>query len=228
MENVKSIEAQIRERLAAAAIRRQQRQEALNRDMAERDRKTTRFKAVARHLLNKVVVPRLQMLEGLFPNGHVTTAGSPNTRVCKCCFDHTPEFPGSATLEFSLSADDDIDRVVVGYKLEILPIFFQFEPTDQFLVSLDDPHEQPLAEWLDSKLLQFADAYLKLQDVDQYQQENMVIDPVCGMHINRNHAPASTQYVGKTYYFCVAECRQKFLADPDRDASERRTRGPVA
>jgi YHS domain-containing protein len=166
--------------------------------------------------MNKIILPRLQMLEGLFPNAHVTSGGGPTTRLCKCSFDHTPDFPASTTLEFALSADDDIKCVVVGYKLEILPIFFRFEPTDQFVVSLDDMHEQPLALWLDAKLVQFAETYLKLQDVHQYQEENVTIDPVCGMSINRNHAAASVEHQGMTYYCCVEECRQKFMKEPSR------------
>jgi YHS domain-containing protein len=228
MDDLSSIETQLRERLAAGEARRHESQESLSREMTERDRRSNRFKAVAKHLLNKVIFPRLQMLEGLFPNAHVTTGGSPNTRLCKCSFDHTPDFPASTTLKFSLSADDDIKCVVVGYKLEILPIFFRFEPTDQFVVPLDDLHEQPLASWLDAKLLQFADTYLKLHDIPQYQQENMAVDPVCGMRINRNHAIASVEHDGKTYYFCAVDCWQKFLKDPNRYTGGGRERNRVS
>jgi hypothetical protein len=177
MDDLNSIETQIRERLAAAEARRAQSEEALSRTMSERDRRLNRFKAVAKHLLDKVVFPRLQMLERLFPNAHVTSGGSPNTRLCTCRFDHTPDFPGSTTLEFSLSADDEINSIVVGYKLEILPIFFRFDPTDRLVISLDAMHEQSLASWLDAKLLQFTDTYLKLGDVQQYQEENMTALP---------------------------------------------------
>ena len=40
------------------------------------------------------------------------------------------------------------------------------------------------------------------------------IDPVCGMTVDPAHATGSYVFEGRTYYFCVEDCRQKFLADP--------------
>ena len=39
-------------------------------------------------------------------------------------------------------------------------------------------------------------------------------DPVCGMDVNPDKAPATTEYMGKTIYFCSKECKQKFLENP--------------
>ncbi len=40
-------------------------------------------------------------------------------------------------------------------------------------------------------------------------------DPVCGMSVTRADAP-STQYKSKTYRFCCANCREKFISDPEK------------
>ena len=42
------------------------------------------------------------------------------------------------------------------------------------------------------------------------------IDPVCGMTVDRGNAAATADHAEKTWYFCCAHCRQKFLADPPR------------
>jgi Cu+-exporting ATPase len=42
----------------------------------------------------------------------------------------------------------------------------------------------------------------------------MAKDPVCGMTVDDKKAPAATTYEGKTYYFCAASCRDKFLSSP--------------
>lgn len=42
-----------------------------------------------------------------------------------------------------------------------------------------------------------------------------VVDPVCGMTIDPATAAGSTEYRGKTYYFCAADCLEKFRQDPD-------------
>ncbi|WP_035055579.1 YHS domain-containing protein, partial [Desulfuromonas sp. TF] len=39
-------------------------------------------------------------------------------------------------------------------------------------------------------------------------------DPVCGMEVTPEQAAATTEWEGKTYYFCSEKCRGKFAADP--------------
>jgi P-type Cu+ transporter len=42
------------------------------------------------------------------------------------------------------------------------------------------------------------------------------IDPVCGMNVDPDTAPAQTAFEGKTYYFCCAHCLKKFQAEPQK------------
>src|SRR5712691_1032272 len=42
------------------------------------------------------------------------------------------------------------------------------------------------------------------------------IDPVCGMQVERQLAPASARSGDQTYFFCSDRCRDRFVADPDR------------
>jgi Cu+-exporting ATPase len=39
-------------------------------------------------------------------------------------------------------------------------------------------------------------------------------DPVCGMQVDPAKAAATSQYQGKTYYFCAPVCKAKFDANP--------------
>jgi YHS domain-containing protein len=41
-------------------------------------------------------------------------------------------------------------------------------------------------------------------------------DVVCGMQVDPAKAAASSQYQGKTYYFCTKDCKNKFDANPAR------------
>jgi len=41
-------------------------------------------------------------------------------------------------------------------------------------------------------------------------------DPVCGMVVSRLTAVAEAEFQSRTYYFCAPECRDAFLADPQR------------
>jgi YHS domain-containing protein len=44
----------------------------------------------------------------------------------------------------------------------------------------------------------------------------MAKDPVCGMEVDEANPPATTEYQGKTYYFCAPGCKVAFEADPDK------------
>ncbi|HEX7128748.1 MAG TPA: heavy metal translocating P-type ATPase [Rhodanobacteraceae bacterium] len=57
----------------------------------------------------------------------------------------------------------------------------------------------------------------------------MATDPVCGMKVDAATAKHSASHEGKTYYFCAARCREKFIADPQRYlAPEPESADPVA
>ena len=41
-------------------------------------------------------------------------------------------------------------------------------------------------------------------------------DVVCGMDVDPAKAAATSEYNGKTYYFCAKACKNKFDADPQK------------
>ena len=45
-------------------------------------------------------------------------------------------------------------------------------------------------------------------------------DPVCGMSVDPATAKHNAEFAGRTYYFCCAGCREKFLAEPQRYVGE--------
>ncbi len=50
----------------------------------------------------------------------------------------------------------------------------------------------------------------------------MAIDPVCKMQVDEKNAPATSEYNGKTYYFCAVGCKKAFDKDPERYLSEKK------
>ncbi len=49
----------------------------------------------------------------------------------------------------------------------------------------------------------------------------MAKDPVCGMTIDEKKAAATSDYKGRTYYFCAPGCKKAFDAQPEKYVSER-------
>lgn len=42
----------------------------------------------------------------------------------------------------------------------------------------------------------------------------MAKDPVCGMDVDEEQAAATSQYQGKSYYFCAPGCKRAFDKEP--------------
>ena len=40
-------------------------------------------------------------------------------------------------------------------------------------------------------------------------------DPVCGMSVDQEDAPATSEFHGRVFYFCSDACKQTFDADPE-------------
>ena len=48
----------------------------------------------------------------------------------------------------------------------------------------------------------------------------MAIDPVCKMEVEEDKAAATSEYNGKTYYFCAKGCKIVFDNDPEKYLAE--------
>ena len=41
-----------------------------------------------------------------------------------------------------------------------------------------------------------------------------VKDPVCGMSVKKKEAAATSEHMGRTFYFCSSACKQSFDREP--------------
>ncbi len=48
----------------------------------------------------------------------------------------------------------------------------------------------------------------------------MTKDPVCGMDVDEKTAPAKSEHMGKTYYFCAPGCKKAFDENPEKYLKE--------
>jgi YHS domain-containing protein len=215
MADLSDLERKIKEKLALSEERQHLQKDHIQQRMAEAEARHRRFTALADRLMLEVIRPRMEKLRTLFENAKMPEAR--NSRHTSCChFEHTPRFPATAQLELGVTRDAEIKTAVLHYQLEILPAFFPIEATDQLAMVLEEVDEEKAAAWVEAKLIQFVDTYLRLETSDQHQEENIVADPVCGMKVNKAFAPAQMEYRGRTYYFCIPECRARFADNPER------------
>jgi putative ABC transport system ATP-binding protein len=68
----------------------------------------------------------------------------------------------------------------------------------------------------DVRLKEIADRVLWLEDGEFKAINEMAIDPVCGMAVERKPDTPHYQFEGQTYYFCSKEDRDEFAGDPGK------------
>lgn len=45
-------------------------------------------------------------------------------------------------------------------------------------------------------------------------------DPVCNMNVDEKKAAATSEYKGKTYFFCAKVCKERFDREPEKYLSK--------
>ena len=56
----------------------------------------------------------------------------------------------------------------------------------------------------------------------------MAKDPVCGMDVDEKSAAATSEYKGKTYYFCARGCKIAFDKEPEKYLQEQNKSGEMS
>jgi YHS domain-containing protein len=222
MTEVNELDQKIAQKLAEHKMATADRHNHMAERMHAIEERHRRYTAIADRLIRQVIRPRLERLAGHFDNATLQSEDQSGRHQCVCIFQHTPRFPATARLELSVSRDGIAESVFVLSNASILPLFFSFDGEDQLQMPLDRVDELQIAAWIDKKILGFLDAYLKLENLEQYQAENAVACPVCNMRINKLFAGAQLKHRGKDFFFCVRECAEKFAADPDKYLSGKR------
>lgn len=70
----------------------------------------------------------------------------------------------------------------------------------------------------DQRIREVADRVLWLEDGRIKDIGALVKDPVCGMSVEQQHAMATVEHEGRTYYFCSRGCSWEFQESPERFA----------
>jgi hypothetical protein len=120
------------------------------------------------------------------------------------------ELAGVIKLSFGLSHDSDVRHIMLDYNLEIIPVFFRFNPHARMEMPLESYDEAAVGKWLDDRIVEFANAYRELHATKQHQERVMVSDTVAGISFPRYFAAATLDHGGQTHYFISEESRREF------------------
>lgn len=184
-------------------------QQQLDVRMKELLEQKERLAAVARQMIETVILPRMKELACHFDNSKVDNLHTDSDYNCICEFAHTPRFPATVRLGIALLPGND-ESFTARYDLNILPVLMEYNRNFEEIFPLEGD-EEALAGWVDDRILDFIDTYLRLETHPFYQKDNTVIDIVCGMHIPSISATSSVERDGRTFFFCSEQCKEAFI-----------------
>jgi YHS domain-containing protein len=124
--------------------------------------------------------------------------------------DAKSELASVIKLSFGLTHDSDMSQILLDYDFEIIAVFFRFDPHARLEIPLEAYDEAAVAGWLDDRLVDFTNAYMKLYLTKQYQERVPVPDTVAGISFPTYYAASMLEREGKTYYFISDETRREF------------------
>lgn len=187
-------------------------QQQLDSRMKELLEQRERLDTVAKGKIEKLVLPRMEELARQFGNAEVELLHTDAGYNCVCKFAHAPRFPATVRLGIALLPGNS-EHLTARYDLNILPVLMEYTRNFEEVFSLQD--DDSLARWVEDRILDFIDTYLRLETHPLYQKDNAVIDVVCGMRISSVSAASTVERHGRTFFFCSEHCRDTFLKERD-------------
>jgi hypothetical protein len=207
MPEHESLSSRIDAEFAAVEKKFKDRQLERLREYRERLQRLRRLDGVFQKLA-EAWKPRLDALLRKFGDRvRVTPRLTPSSR--EAAFEFQSKL-GRVRLRFSASPDPGVRKVILGYDLEIVPVFFRYEPHAELEFALDAVDEAAAGRWVDDRIVEFVRTYLSMGENEFDTPEHMVEDPVARVRFPDFAAGATLEWQGQKYYFIGEETRQEF------------------
>jgi YHS domain-containing protein len=215
MTTIEQFERTVTDRLQAVDAERHAAVAAITEEMRRREDAATAFAAVATRLHDTVIVPRVPAVMRQFGDAKVASTATPFGMRTECHLPRSPRYPAATKLSLSIARSPEGTRGYVTYSLEIIPILMAFHGECHLEFDPAAPDEQEITEWVEARLLEFVETYLRVGSEPQYQRASVQIDPVCGMSVSTADIDEKLTVHGHTYHFCSVACRERFAASPE-------------
>jgi YHS domain-containing protein len=114
------------------------------------------------------------------------------------------------TLHLSASTDREIQKVILGYDVEIIPVLFRYNVHAELAFPLDAVDKEAAAKWMDDRIVEFIETYMSMGESEIYLKEYMVEDPVSHVRFPSMAAGATLEWQGQKVYFMSEDTRRDF------------------
>jgi YHS domain-containing protein len=158
--------------------------------------------------LREIWKPRLELLMQKFGDRVQTKPRIvPSTREVTYTFQ---SHLANVRLKFSAFTDRLVQKVILAYDLEIIPVLMQFKPHDEIEFPLNAVDKGKVAKWIDDRIVDFVQTYFSLGENEIYLKDQMVEDPIAHVRFPKNAAATILDWQGKKFYFIGEETRREF------------------
>jgi hypothetical protein len=158
--------------------------------------------------LREIWKPRLELLAKKF-EGRVqaTPRLLPSTREVTFNFQSRQ---ARVSLKLSAFTDRDIQKVILSYDLEIIPVLMRFKNHDEVEFPLNQVDPEAAGKWFDDRIVDFVQTYFSMGQNEIYLKEDMVEDPIAHVRFPKLAAATTLVWQGKKFYFIGEDTRREF------------------
>jgi hypothetical protein len=113
-------------------------------------------------------------------------------------------------LKLAAFTDRDVQKVILSYDLEIIPVLIRFKPHDEIEFPLNAVDKEAVAKWIDDRLVDFIHTYFSMGENEIYLKDQMVEDPIAHVRFPKFAAATTLDWQGQKHYFIGEETRREF------------------
>jgi hypothetical protein len=113
-------------------------------------------------------------------------------------------------LKFAGFTDRDVQKVILSYDLDIIPVMMRFNPHSELEFPLNAVDMEAAAKWIDDRIIEFVQTYFSMGENEIYLKDEMVEDPIAHVRFPKFAAAATLEADGKKHYFIAEETRREF------------------
>ena len=207
MEEVQSLEQKIDAEFAASKSRLEAFQKKQADSYLEREKRLDDFGKTCEEL-RKIWAPRIEALAKRFGDkAAVRPTITPAHREVELQFQSDL---AKVSLKLSVAPDSEVQNLVLGYDLQIVPSLMEYERHAAATLPLSKIDRDKIVKWVDDRILTFVKTYLALHENEFYLKRHMVVDPIAGVRFPKQAAAATLEDKGTTHYFISNETLTEF------------------
>jgi len=207
MSDITDLNTRIERAFVDVKEKAKQQQQTMLQDHLERQKRLKNYETAQARVI-EIAKPRLEALAARAKDrALVTPSTTHNYRAVKFEF----KSPRAAIkLTFSVAPDREVRNVVVQYDLQILPVLWSFDAHGEFSTPIDAIDAVALAEWLDDRIVEFVELFIKIHESELYDKAEYVEDPIAKVKFPKFAAGATLEHGGQTFFFVDNATKQEF------------------